>query len=351
MKKKKNNLQQIIGLSALSSVLLAGILFWLWNGQEARRYERESVVKNTVIAPDCPYRSTLNGRCVSEKNLVDQPVVTVMIENHVDARPQSGLAAAEIVYEAPVEANYTRFMALFPLKAKVEKVGPVRSARPYFLDWWAEWSQPLYAHVGGSPDALELIEAREVLDLNEMYRGWYFWRSTDRRAPHNTYISSNLWQKAWTDYKGSSEPARARWTFATDTTWCTHDCVTKVTASFLPPSYRAEWRYNTSTGRYARWQIEGQHLDQNGTPIEADTIIVQRVRETVLDEVGRLAIDTLGGGEAAVFSRGQVQLGVWRKASVNSQTEWVSGDGSPLKLAPGKIWIEVVPQNGQMKYE
>lgn len=352
MRKNKKMLvrPQIIGAGAFCLLFLVGLGIWLWNGQEARRYERDNEVKPAVIADDCRYRSTLNGACVADATLVDQPVVTVMIENHVAARPQAGLAAAEIVYEAPVEANYTRFMALYPLSAKVVKAGPVRSARPYFLDWAAEWPRPLYAHVGGSPDALDLIVARNVFDLNEMTRGWYFWRSSDRSAPHNTYISSELWQKAWADYKGGTDPARAKWAFATDTEWCKTNCVSTITASFLPPSYAAEWRYNTSTGRYGRWQIEGKHADQDGTQIEADTIVVQRVHETVLDTVGRLDVDTIGQGEALVFSRGAVQIGRWRKTSLNSPTEWVSGDGSPMKLAPGKIWIEVVPQTGDVEY-
>ncbi len=347
---KKSQRPQLIGLGVFALLVMAGVIFWLWNGQEARRYERENDLEEAVIVPDCRYRSTLNGACVADATLAEQPVMAVMIENHVAARPQAGLAQAEIVYEAPVEGNYSRFMALYPLGTKVVKAGPVRSARPYFLDWAAEWPRPLYAHVGGSPDALDLIQARNMFDVNEMTRGWYFWRSSDRSAPHNTYISSELWQKAWADYKGGTDPARAKWVFATSTEWCKANCVSTVTVTFLAPAYEAEWRYNTSTGRYGRWQIEGKHVDQDGTQIEADTIVVQRVRAKVLDEVGRLEINTIGEGEALVFSRGAVHIGRWRKTSLNSQTEWISGDGSPMKLAPGKIWIEVVSQNGDVEY-
>lgn len=350
MKKQR---PQLIGLVVFGILGLGGIGFWLWNGQSAVRYERENDLKPSVIAPaDCPYRSTLNGVCVSDLVSANQPVVAVMVENHVAARPQSGLAAASVVYEVPVEANYTRFLTLFPLNAVVQKVGPVRSARPYFLDWVAEWSRPLYAHVGGSPEALEIIKSRGVFDLNEMYRGWYFWRSTDRSAPHNTYISSDLWQKAWADYRGGTEPAKTKWVFATTTAWCTSDCVNTLKVDFLPPAYAAEWRYSTSTGRYGRWQIEGKHLDQDGvTQIKADTIVVQKVQETVTDEVGRLEIGTIGSGEALVFTQGRVQIGRWRKNSVDAQTEWVNEVGAPLVLSPGKIWLEIVPQTGRVRYE
>lgn len=342
---------QLIGLAAFGLLVLVGIVFWLWNGQETRRYEREESAEESMNVVDCEYRSTLNGACVASAVAAHQPVVAVMIENHVAARPQSGLAAAEIVYEAPVEGNYSRFMALYPLDASVVKAGPVRSARPYFLDWLAEWPRPLYAHVGGSPDALDLIVDRTVFDLNEMTRGWYFWRSTDRSAPHNTYISSDLWQKAWVDYKGGTEPARTSWKFSTNSEWCKIDCVNNLKVDFLPPSYAAEWRYSTSTGRYGRWQIEGKHADQDGVHIMADTIVVQKVQEKVLDAVGRLGLATIGEGEAMVFSRGGVQVGRWRKSSLAAQTEWIDANGAPMTLAPGKIWIELVPQNGRATYE
>ena len=86
-------------------------------------------------------------------------------------------------------------MAIFLANQIVEKIGPVRSARAYYLDYLGEYGTPLYMHVGGSPEALELIKARGVNDLNEFYNGVYYWRAENRSAPHNVYTSSELWNK------------------------------------------------------------------------------------------------------------------------------------------------------------
>ncbi|MFZ2979004.1 MAG: DUF3048 domain-containing protein, partial [Candidatus Magasanikiibacteriota bacterium] len=152
---------------------------------------------------NCNYRRILDGVCVAMQTDINPKLVAVMIENHSEARPQSGLVDASIVYEAPVEANYTRFLAIYPADTTVNKIGPVRSARPYYLDWLGEYGTPMYMHVGGSPNALEIIKTRNIFDLNEFYRGWYYWRSEDRSAPHNTYTSSELWNKALATYSDS----------------------------------------------------------------------------------------------------------------------------------------------------
>ena len=107
----------------------------------------------------------------------------VMIDNHPDARPSSGLAAANLVFEVPVEGGMTRYMAVFDATTTVDQIGPVRSARPYFVEL-ADALGAVYAHVGGSPDGLNLITSLpKFRDLNEFWNGKYFWRSAKRDAP------------------------------------------------------------------------------------------------------------------------------------------------------------------------
>ncbi|HLC70188.1 MAG TPA: DUF3048 domain-containing protein, partial [Patescibacteria group bacterium] len=114
--------------------------------------------------PEFIYFSALDGRGVTSSEKVTPQVVAVMIDNHIDARPQSGLAVASVVYEVPVEGSITRFMALYDGDDLVEEVGPVRSARAYYLDWLSEYGDALYLHVGGSPEALNLIKKRSIFD-------------------------------------------------------------------------------------------------------------------------------------------------------------------------------------------
>jgi hypothetical protein len=112
----------------------------------------------------------------------------VMIDNFRAARPQSGLAVASLVYEAPAEGGITRYLAIFSPDSAPAEIGPVRSARAYFLNWAKELGA-IYVHVGGSPEAIELAKNLGTNDLNEFYKGSFFWRSDNRMAPHDVLTS------------------------------------------------------------------------------------------------------------------------------------------------------------------
>jgi hypothetical protein len=98
-----------------------------------------------------------------------------MIDNSVFARPPSALSRAGLVYEAEVEGNATRLMAIFSSGKDLNEIGPVRSARPYFIEWAKEFGAP-YVHCGGSPEALAILAKGGIIDINEFYGGAYFWR-------------------------------------------------------------------------------------------------------------------------------------------------------------------------------
>src|SRR5581483_1401572 len=125
-----------------------------------------------------------------EQSMAKRPFA-VVVENHPDARPQSGLSQADVVYEALAEGGITRFLAIFQSQ-DVKSIGPVRSARTYFNDWAQEWGA-VYAHVGGNSDALALIKAGipGVSDADQFFNDPYFTRISSRRPPHNTYTSIN----------------------------------------------------------------------------------------------------------------------------------------------------------------
>lgn len=353
-KQTPSSIQQIYILSGI--IFFTGLVIFGWFGlgykgkiNEDAKFQGQSV--DLVKAnKECKHRRVLDGICVATEPEMNSRLVAVMIENHLDARPQSGLARAAIVYEAPVEANYTRFMALFPLNEKVEKVGPVRSARPYYLDWVAEYGEPMYMHVGGSPETISKIKRIGIFDLDEFYFGWYFWRNSDRYAPHNTYTSSKLWQGAWEQYgNGRLVTSSEKWQFA-DKQPCSENCIGVITVSFSPPVYEAVWKYSSSTQNYSRYQMGKLQVDQDGTAITAETIIVQRVTTKVLDNIGRLSLDTVGSGEATVFRDGYMIAGTWNKSSQSARTKWFDVADQEIALKAGKIWIEVVPPDGSVKF-
>ena len=348
-----NEARAMYYLAGAVSIVAIGLIAWF-----ASAYLQKKTPEQADNAPPlpqqtaCAFRRVLDGVCVENENSINPSLIAVMIENHHNARPQAGLADARVVYEAPVEANYTRFLALYPKDAQVKKAGPVRSARPYYLEWLNEWGRPLYMHVGGSPDALEQIKGDNILDMNEFYRGWYYWRDDAREAPHDAYTSSDLWQKAWDDYGSDADVSpTTSWRFE-DRELCAENCVYEITASFLPPVYEAVWKFNTSTGQYERYQMNEPHRDENGAPIIADTVIIQRVLSTTIDEIGRKRINTTGPGDVIVFRDGYMIEGFWRKDGARERTQFISASTSePIALKPGKIWIELVPQDGRIEYK
>ncbi len=306
-----------------------------------------------IIEEKCDFRRILDGVCVKKFSEVNPKIVAVMIENHVNARPQSGLSEASIVYEVPVEANYTRFMAIYPADAKIDKIGPVRSARPYYLDWLEEYGGAMYMHCGGSPEALEKIEAEEIFDVNEFYQGKYFWRDPARSAPHNIYTSSELWTEAFSNHQ-ITDGKLIGWTFATTTieqkSGKNFTEIKEITVSFLPPVYEAVWSYNDSIGKYERYQMNRPHLDADGSAVFADVVIAQKVKAEIIDEIGRQKITMIGEGEALVFQNGGLIEGKWVKSSITDRTRFFDLLGREIKLNPGKIWIEIITPSSKISY-
>ncbi|PLX26741.1 hypothetical protein C0581_03910 [Candidatus Parcubacteria bacterium] len=362
--KQFNEIQFLYILSGIIFIAAVGLIIFFalgyFNGDDSAGVGRDRPVLDVVEEEDCEHRRMFDGICVEFEKDINPKLVAVMVENHTDARPQSGLSQARVVYEAPVEANYSRFMLLYPLGEEVLKVGPVRSARPYYLDWLSEYKDIMYMHVGGSPDALDNIKEFDIFDLNEFYRGWYYWRSTDRYAPHNVYTSSKLWESAWEEYGDNMEHETSNmehrgWAFE-KRDQCVENCVGEFTVNFLPPTYAANWQFNSSTNKYERYQMGYPHLDKDGSLIEADTVIIQHVDTEVLDGIGRLGMETIGRGDAVMFRDGYMIDMEWEKTDREGRTRWFTFeyDGATRVdevLNPGKIWIEVLNQRAELVME
>jgi hypothetical protein len=310
--------------------------------------KQEGIIEEEV----CEYMHILDGVCVDNADDIVSDLVGVMIENNYEARPLSGIGMANIIYEAPVEGNITRFFAIFNRENSIDKVGPVRSARPYYLDWLSEYGDMMYMHVGGSPEALENIQTYGVFDMNEFARGWYYWRSSDRRAPHNTYTSSNLWNKAYEAYaKPENNNEFLSWKFTEKIEDdCGETCVDSVNISYSPPTYASEWQYVSSTKQFERYEGGRIHKDREENAIVADTIIVQKMDVTVIDNVGRLRIDTIGSGQVLVFRNGRVIEGEWRKDDRVSRTRFYDVEGVEISLKPGKIWVSIVGDRHRVEF-
>ncbi|TSC83996.1 MAG: hypothetical protein G01um101413_799 [Parcubacteria group bacterium Gr01-1014_13] len=330
----------------LALVSLAGIVylfFYFYPSQELLRAFNNNDKLEIAAAK---YINGLDGKVVSSKADSAVQVVGVMIDNHPDSRPQSGLSQAKIVYEAPVEGGLTRYLAIFDNKQAVIEAGPVRSARGYFLDWLQEYGNGLYMHSGGSPEALGLINSRKIFDANEFYWGQYYWRSQRRQAPHNLYTNTDNWQKVVSQYGNTST------LFTADKAWKYTRIIGKTIGTRggvkIPFStdYEVVWTYDAKKLNYVRSVNDKKETDKDGSEVRARNILVQitNVQDVVSDDKGRKVITTVGKGTAIILKKGNVSYGTWKKTSLTSRTRFYDKNGKEVMLVPGNTWVEVVPK-------
>ncbi|MBP6859362.1 MAG: DUF3048 domain-containing protein [Candidatus Magasanikbacteria bacterium] len=293
------------------------------------------------------FQNPLDGAAVNSQEETSVRAVGIMIDNHVDAWPQSGVSRAKIVYEAMVEGGITRYFAIFDSAQEVAEVGPVRSARLYFLDWIQEYGDGLYVHSGGSPQALAAIKPRKIFDANEFFWGQYFWRGTHHFAPHNLFISSKNWQ-AMLDRRANSSSL-----FTADMAWKFDQDVGSSVASSselqitFSVGYTIAWKYDSATMQYQRSINSKNERDRDGSEVWARNIIVQvtSVEDIANDDKGRQEIKTVGSGEATILRKGEVVHGTWEKKSLSGRTRFYDANGQEIVLTPGNTWIEVVDKN------
>lgn len=296
----------------------------------------------------------------------EQPLaVAIIIDNAPESQPQSGLAAAPLVFEVPVEGRRTRLLAVLTLPTPSNDgaecqscpIGPVRSARPYFIGLAAAIGAPL-VHVGGSPAAMAVLQSSGWLHINQ-YFDPPFWRDVSRRAPFNVYTAaSNL--GAFVRTKGWEERLResvgALWGY-TDEVIPPSPSTPTIHLAYDTGHYVVEWTYDAQAGVYKRSQGGRSHMVRSGGEERAVTVVnvvVLRVRSHVLDAIGRLEIPALEPPvqpsnaplAATVYSGGQRVDGTWDwNVGGTPRFQLLRADSTPIALQPGTTWVEVVDWN------
>lgn len=273
--------------------------------------------------------------------------VAVIIDNFPAARPQYGLAMANIVYEAEAEGGVTRYLAVFSDYKDIKKIGPVRSARPYYVAWAEEYGA-LFAHCGGSPDALSKILADDVLDLNEFYNGSYFWRDSRHSAPHNIFTSGEL----LTSYLVKEQKQKSNfspWLFKTEEDKSNRASTSEVAIRYNI-NYKIKWVYKNNENVYQRYINNDEVKDADGRSVLAKNIIIQYIQSEVLDEKLRLKIKTTGKGKAVVCMDGKCAVGEWQQKSESGRTRFYDEIGKEIKFNPGQTWVQVVESGSEVKY-
>lgn len=294
--------------------------------------------------PLCP----LTGLPAEEAALALRPIA-VMIDNYPSARPQSGLMNAEIVYEMPAEGGITRYMAIYH-HLDTEKIGPVRSARSYFIDKALE-NNAVYLHCGGSPEALKDIKTLKVDSLNELTGERNFWRANDRKAPHNLYTSTKLTRELMDTKQLSEKP----WSYDMNISKEFVDLDGKAVNNLIidyKHKYKVSYQYDQDKKIFFR-AINGERLKdkETGTEISTANIIIEKVSSRIVDEVGRLDLDNTGSGKGYFLTGGkQIEI-EWSKESRQAKTVYKDLKGNLIKLNRGNTWIQVIPDYATIEFK
>lgn len=292
--------------------------------------------------PDPKYYSPLTGLPVADEAATKGNVTAVMIENSPDARPQSGLQQADVVYEAIAEGGITRFAALYQ-QQRPGLIGPVRSLRMYYLDWITPYD-PSVAHVGGSLYALQEVRNGSHKDIDQFHNPGTYWRSSDRYAPHNVYTDFAHLDalNAQRGYQQSNPQAIAR-----QNSMPAGGAATLVNVTISGPTYNSSWQYDTGSATYLRSQAGAPHTDREAGQISSQVVVVLKMHmDTVMEDGWRENYHTSGTGDAVVFAGGQAHEVTWHKENMRKQLFFTNKtDDKTFELPRGKTWFTAVPAN------
>lgn len=325
--------------------------------------EEEPVEKEETeeqdVAPAGKVQSNLTGEWI-DKDLADQRPMAVMINNIIDAIPQSGIGKADILYEASVEGNLTRLMAIIEDWRDIEKLGPVRSCRDYYVYWAYEWDA-IYAHFGGPHLYVDDVLGRDYTDNLDgtALDGTAYYRTTDRKAPHNAYASGESLLKG-IDVKGYYEEHTDFFqpnhylfsTYANPTDLSAASG--SIDAARMEPGYpvnKPYFEYNEEDGLYYRYQYGEKHIDvETGDQLAFQNVIFQNTYSEVRDPNGYLAFqchdDTKDG---YYFTGGKAIPITWEKTSDFAATRYYDKDGKEIKLNKGKTMICIIQDGDKDK--
>lgn len=346
--------QTIIGSSILTAMILLSMALFLstrHNRPVSYAVIKPKIAPKTIVAKPTTVPSSLTGLAVAPA-VNGRPVTAVMIENTPQARPQSGLSQAGVVFEAIAEGGITRFMALYQ-DQEPSMIGPVRSARPYYLDWDLGFDAP-YAHIGGSQAALADIPAWGVKNLDGLIDPGPYHRIASRQAPHNDYSSIPSLialeaSKGWTSSSFTGFPRKPDQP-------AKNPSVSQINFNPSYFSYASEFAYDNASNSYNRSEGGAAQTDANNNQQLSPKVVIGMIvpfSRGPLDTSGAYYSDyqVIGSGQAYVFQDGGLTIGQWSKTSPTSQIVFSTASGLPLKLNAGQTWITALASNSQINYK
>lgn len=312
-------------------------------------------------------RSKLTNEWV-DGSLANKRPIAVMIPNEISAVPHYGISNADILYECNVEGDMTRLMGIFGDWENMEKIGNVRSARDYYIYWSFEWDA-LLCHYGGPFYIDEVISRETTNNINGTVaaEGVYF-RSTDRSAPHNAYISAEGINQAIEqydyskEYRGMADDNHFQFASAFEPNTL-NQYSGAVEGSFIDmsecyPMTKSYFKYNETDGLYYRYQnlaggTDGPHVDAaNDEQLAFKNVIIQNTYYEVRDEKGYLAYQCIDNSrDGWFFTEGKAIHINWVKESDYGATRYYDDDGKEITLNTGKTMILIVEEGDSFHFE
>lgn len=295
-----------------------------------------------------------------DKELANRRPVAIMINNLKKALPQYGIANAGIIFEALAEGGITRLLAVFEDFEKIEKIGTIRSARPYYLDL-AQGIDAIYIHLGGSPAAYSEISKRKMdsFDYISGANSGMYWRDKERIRQngyeHSAFTSGDRIMKRIRDVKMRTEVSDSYkniFSFG-DSVNAEGRVASQITVPFS--SYKTGfYKYDKDTEVYLISQYGTAHMDARiGMQLAFKNVFILYINSYVLkgDKEGRLGMDIVGSGNGVYLTRGMAYDIKWKKSAHDAPFKLETPDGNALTILPGDSYIAIVPPSAAVKIE
>ncbi|TCS95897.1 DUF3048 domain-containing protein [Hazenella coriacea] len=295
--------------------------------------------------PTIEQTEPLTGLTTSQKNM-NHPAFMIMINNHRQARPQTGLYLADIVVEMLAEGEITRFAAFYH-SASEGTIGPVRSVRNYYLDL-AEGTQSITVHAGGARDALKRIQRESLPSLDGIHKeSQYFTRVDFRKAPHNLYTQLERLNQVIEKHGYSHLTPSKSYSFHPTGSGQTGVPAHRIDLVYHP-LYKVGYQYDNASQSYIRY-TEGERQKDRETeqPLMMQNVLVVFAEHQIVDGAGHRSIDVRSGGEGFLFQKGESIPIEWKY-----RDGWMIPyvEGKEISLISGKTWINVLPETGKVSF-
>ncbi|USN53160.1 MAG: DUF3048 domain-containing protein [Candidatus Nomurabacteria bacterium] len=361
------NNPRVIGISLAVLVVLSGSLLWAAVAFTGNSDANNGIgIENAVTvnaaftnedanhlpeteATELPRQ--LDGVLVAKEKANLLPWI-IMFDNHPDARPHANLSKASVAYNTLVEGGATRIMAVFSPDNVSGELGPVRSARPVYIEWLSEYNAA-YMHAGGSPEALQELSGFSLRDLNCLTNAARYCYRGAGYAPHNLYTNTEKLTFAMRDLQYEDvQPDFRSWRFKDEDAIEARGNFTELSLQYSSGTYNPHYEYDRERNVYLRFNANDPHMDRaQNVQIAPKNVVVQVIPEIVaIGEKGRLTLNVTGQGKAVLFRDGLVIEGHWEKPTRTDRTVFYADDGTEMKFNRGQSWVEVIPDGRGFPY-